>query len=525
MSAIPYRSLQISLAAALCALLAACSTPAPQNSQQVPLPPVTNALAQSGARADLLINRLSFGANAASYQQITAMGPDRYLDQQLRMRSSQLPAAIQTQIDALTISQTPFETLVRQMEAQRIESERQKGTDDTLRKTYQQEMNRLAREAASRNLLRAVYSSSQLQEQMTWLWMNHFSIFSGKHNIRAMIGDFEESAVRPNALGNFRDLLRATVYHPAMLRYLDNEYNAVNKINENYARELLELHTLGVNGGYTQKDVQELARVLTGVGVNIHPNPDAPKLRPEAARLYVRKGLFEFNPQRHDFGDKLILGKVIRGRGLAEVDEVIDMLCTQPATARFVSKKLAQFFVSDQPDEALISKMSAAFLQSDGSIPYTLRSMFDSPEFARSLGQQFKDPLHYVVSALRLSYEGSTIVNTAPALNWLNMMGQPYYGHLTPDGYSLNASAWSSAGQMSTRFDLARIIGNGNPNLFRVDGQQATEKFQTPVLSGTPYLKTVLPFLSNDTRQALAQAKNSNEWNLLFLASPEMMHR
>ena len=511
------------LSVSLFCLLAACSTPPKQ--ETVILPPAGKVFAQSSVRTDLLLNRLSFGANYSSYQQVLAVGPDRYLDQQLRARHSIVPGPIQAQIDSLTISKIPAEALVRQMEAQRVESERQKGTDDTLRKAYQQEMNRLAREAASRSLLRAVYSTNQLQEQMTWFWMNHFSIFSGKHNIRAMIGDFEESAIRPNALGNFRELLRATVYHPAMLRYLDNEYNAVNKINENYARELLELHTLGVNGGYTQKDVQELARVLTGVGVNMQAHPEVPKLRPEAAKLFVRKGLFEFHPQRHDFGDKLILGHTIRGRGLAETDEVIDMLSRHPATARFVSTKLAQFFVSAQPSDALISTMSSAFLRSDGDIPYTLRTMFDSEEFIRSLGKQFKDPLHYVVSSLRLTYDGSNIVNTAPALNWLNMLGQPYFGRQTPDGYSLAESAWSSAGQMSTRFDLARILANGNANLFRAEGQNSAEKFQAPTLSNASCIKNMLPYLSNETRQALAQAKNTTEWNLLFLASPEMMHR
>jgi len=143
----------------------------------------------------------------------------------------------------------------------------------TAQQAYQQELSRLQREAATRHLLRALYSPHQVQEQMTWFWLNHFSVHQGKGNVRAMLGDYEENAIRAHALGNFRDLLGAVASHPAMLRYLDNDQNAAGRINENFARELLELHTLGVNGGYVQRDVQELARVLTGHGINASSTP------------------------------------------------------------------------------------------------------------------------------------------------------------------------------------------------------------------------------------------------------------
>ena len=160
--------------------------------------------------------------------------------------------------------------------------------------------------------------------------MNHFNVYQGKHNLRAMVGDYEERAIRPHALGKFRDLLAATAQHPAMLRYLDNDQNALHRQNENYARELLELHTLGVNGGYSQHDVQELARVLTGVGVNL--GAGTPRLRPELQSRYVRHGLFEFNPARHDEGEKQLLGQTVRASGLAELSEVLDRLSRQSAT-------------------------------------------------------------------------------------------------------------------------------------------------------------------------------------------------
>ena len=257
--------------------------------------------------------------------------------------------------------------------------------------------------------------------------------------------------------GRFRDLLGATVYHPAMLSYLDNYQNAAGHINENYARELMELHTLGVNGGYTQTDVQELARVLTGLGVNY--TADTPKVKPALEKQYVRRGLFEFNPNRHDYGDKHILGQTVKGRGLAEVDEMLDRLARHPATAHFVSRKLALYFVSDAPSAALVDHMAQTWAQTDGNIAAVLQTMFASPEFAHSLGHKFKDPVHYVVSSVRLAYGDKPILNAGPMLNWLNRMGEPLYGHQTPDGYGLTESAWASAGQLNTRFEIARAIG------------------------------------------------------------------
>ena len=514
--------------ATLLCLLSACSSSLLQqgatNNHIKELPPVGNNLTKANVTPNQLLNRLTFGSNFSSDQQLQTVNMDRYLDQQLRSRGSVVPNVIQAQISAMTISQTSLEDLIHKLEAQRIAADQQKGVDDSLNKQYQQELSRLQREAATRSLLRDIYSPNQLQEQMTWFWMNHFNIHSGKHNIRAMLGDFEENAIRPYALGNFRDLLRATAYHPAMLRYLDNEYNASGHINENYAREIMELHTMGVNSGYTQKDVQELARVLTGVGINLSGN--APKIKPELSKFYVRRGLFEFNPQRHDFGDKQFLGATIHGRGLNEMEEVFSMLTRQPATARYISKELATYFVSDNPSDALIQSMASSFLQSDGNIPITLRTMFDSQDFISSLGHKFKDPLHYVVSVVRLAYDGNSIVNTGPMLNWLNMMGQPFNGHQTPDGYSMQESAWASPGQMSVRFDIARSMAFGTPGLFKIDNQPApAEKPPAPALASSMYAKNMSNTFSKETRDALLQAKNPNEWNIFFLASPEMMRR
>ena len=238
---------------------------------------------------------------------------------------------------------------------------------------------------------------------MVWFWFNHFNVHQYKANIRIMVGDYEDRAIRPYAMGRFRDLLSATLRHPAMLRYLDNTDNAVGHLNENYAREIMELHTMGVGSGYTQPDVEELARILTGVGIDL--KPEDPKLKPEWQRQLVREGAFEFNPARHDYGDKMFLGHPIKGRGLAELDEALDILCRQPATAAHIAQKLATYFVADAPPASLVQRMAQTFQKSDGDITAVLSTMVHAPEFLASLktGTKFKDSVQYVLSAVRMA--------------------------------------------------------------------------------------------------------------------------
>jgi uncharacterized protein (DUF1800 family) len=307
-----------------------------------------------------------------------------------------------------------------------------------------------------------------------------------------------------------------------MLRYLDNEQNAANRINENYARELLELHTLGVGGGYSQRDVQELARVLTGLGVNL--TDSRPKLKPAQEAQYRRDGLMEFNPARHDFGDKTLLGITVKGRGEAELDQVLDLLARHPSTAHFVSRKLAQYFVADEPPPALVERMAERWQQSDGRIAEVLRAMVGSPEFEASLGRKFKDPTHYVVSAVRLAYADKVVLNTGPMLGWLYRLGQAPYNRQTPDGYALEESAWAGPGQMTTRFEIARSIGSGSAGLFKVEGE-AKDRPAFPQLAQPLYYEGIAPRLAAATQQALAQATSPQEWNTYLLASPDFMHR
>jgi uncharacterized protein (DUF1800 family) len=471
-------------------------------------------------------NRITWGATPGTVERMQTMGLRAYVEAQLHPGDAAgLPAEVQAQIDAMTIVQRPLVDLVQDMEQRRKDAEA--NTEDEAKKTakqaYQAEMNRLAREAAARHLLRALYSPHQVQEEMTWFWLNHFSVHQAKSNLRAMLGDYEETAIRPQALGKFRDLLGAVVQHPAMLRYLDNEQNAAGRINENFARELMELHTLGLDAGYTQHDVQELARVLTGVGVRLGSN--TPALRKELQAFYVRRGLFEFNPARHDFAAKELLGHPIRSRGLAELDEALDRLARNPATARFVCRKLLSYWLTDEPPQPLLQAMVQAFERSDGDIAKTLEVLFTSPDFSRTEQQKFKDPVRFVVSAVRLAYDEKPVRNVGPMLNWINRMGEPLYGRATPDGYSLQSAAWASPGQLSTRFEVAKAIASGSAGLFRTEGLPAQERAAFPQLANALYYQFIVKTLGPATLKALEQAASPQEWNTFLLSSPEMMRR
>ncbi|MED5618145.1 DUF1800 domain-containing protein [Ideonella sp. BN130291] len=505
------------------ALLPGCAAPpAPGGSGVSAAQPLRAATAPQDVA---WLNRLTWGASASSLAEWQRLGRERWLQAQLQPGPvAPLPAAVHARIDAMAISRTPLPELARSLEAQRkqLDSIADDAQKQAARQAYQQQLNGLAREAASRMLLRAIYSPQQLREQMTWFWFNHFNVHQGKHALRAAVGDYEEQ-LRTHALGRFRDLLRASALHPAMLLYLDNAQNAAGHLNENYARELLELHTLGVDGGYGQGDVQALARVLTGLGVRL--NDETPRVRPALQPSLWQQGLVLFHPGRHDFGDKQLLGETVRGTGMPEIGQVLDRLARHPSTARFVSRRIAQYFVADVPPPALVERMSRRFQQTDGDIAQVLRTMVDSPEFAASLGHQFKDPLHYVVSAVRLAYDDQPVLSTAPLLHWLNQLGETPYNHPTPDGYPLEQAAWAGPGQMNTRFEIARAIGAGSAGLFRAEGAPPPERLPPPQLASPLYREGIAPALAPATRQTLAQAGSPSEWNALLLASPEFMHR
>ena len=475
------------------------------------------------------LNRVTYGLDSVTLDRYRALGRKAYLEAQLRPTDEALPFQAQKAIDGMTISQKTAGQLLTEADTENHRINALPDGDDKAKskQALQETQDRVALEAAKRHLLRAIYSPAQLREQMVWFWQNHFSVFRYKGNVRWTVADYEENAIRPNAMGNFKDLLRATLRHPAMLVYLDNAQSAVNKINENYARELLELHTMGVNGGYTQQDVQELARILTGVGVNYGSTPT--KVKPEWQALVVRDGAFEFNPARHDFGDKVLLGHPITGQGFAEIDQALDLIVSQPATAHFVCQKLATAFVSDDPPPALVERMAQTFQRSRGDISSVLKIMFNAKEFNASLGTKFKDPMHYIVSALRLAYDaqtrvGKTFVNLKPASNMLNSLGEGLYSRLTPDGYGVREADWASAGQMSKRFEIAKWIGSSNAGLFDPDDGSPAQVTGFPQLSSRLYFDAIEPSLSSGARDALAKAATQWEWNAYLLSSPDFMY-
>jgi uncharacterized protein (DUF1800 family) len=505
---------------------AAPAPAAPASAQPAPAP-AKPAPAITLSPADLaLIDRVTWGANESTAAEFVALGRDRWLERQLHPGpKDRLPAAALAIINALPIATHPVTEIAwplaaQQRNANQIPDPEQK---KTLQQAFQQALNELGRQAATRSLLRDLYSADQLREKMTWFWFNHFNVHLPKSDIRETIGDYEEH-LRHNALGRFRDLLRATVTHPAMLRYLDNAENAKGRINENYAREIMELHTMGVGSGYTQEDVQELARILTGVGVNFQP-PDPNAQKPAPAPDHIRTGLFEFNPARHDYGVKHFLGHTIEGRGFPEVEQALDILARHPATATYVSRKIATYFLSDTPPDALVARMAQSFRTTDGDIVSVLLVMFKSPEFAGSLSAKakYKDPMQFVLSAVRLAYDTKVILNAQPVIGWLNRLAQGLYNHPTPDGYPMTAAAWNSPGQMATRFEIARQIGSNAGGLFRAPPPDTAERPAFPQIASAFYFNAVQPTLSQATRAALDQAGSPQEWNTLFLSSPEFM--
>lgn len=493
-----------------------------------------------------LLNRVTYGVNEASVLEYKKLGFKRYVDEQLRyVGDAALPAEVSARIDSMDITRLqPNEIIIERHQAEQA----LKGAADadmraSLQKMLNQRGNEFAFQAAERRILRALYSHNQMQELLTWFWFNHFTVFQHKGYINLLLADYEEHAIRPHVLGKFRDLVMATLTHPAMLVYLDNAQNAAGAVNENYARELMELHTLGVNGGYTQTDVQELARILSGVGVDFSGKGCANGLTTLPDMGSASAGaLFCFNPKRHDAGEKTFLGVTFpAGGGAAEVVRAIDLLVQNPATAHFISQKLARYFLSDDPPEQVVNDMAQIFEKTDGDIALTLKTLFHSSAFrsGRDLENKFKDPVQYVLSSVRLLYGEQPIQDVRPIVNWINRLGEPFYAHLTPDGYGLREKDWLSADQMAKRLEIARGVF-WNAGTFYVDEQTArtlegTDQKQLqalrkaaredhPVDSFGIY-DLMRPMLSQQTLGTLKKTLSLDEWNALLLSSPEFMYR
>src|SRR5499425_866520 len=386
-----------------------------------------------------LLNRTGFGPTRQEIQKINHMGMHAYLDEQLHPER---------------ISDASLEDKLAGLKTMRLTSRELTELYPPPKQAAQnpemirgQEMMQGPRvvivELQQMRLLRAVYSQRQLHEAMAGFWSNHFNIFAAKGADRWLSTSYDRDTTRPHALGRFKDLLRATAQSPAMLFYLDNWLSASPNslaarfapnnrrrgLNENYARELMELHTLGVDGGYTQKDVQEVARCFTGWTIR-KPNEE---------------GIFFYNPAQHDNGPKEVLGvKIPAGGGIGDGERVLDILASHPSTAKFIATKLARRFVGDNPPSAVIARASKVFLQTGGSITATLRSIIEGPEFLSPQNYQTKvrTPFEYVAATLRATNANTDA--TRPILDWIGRMGQPVYGRITPDGYPDRADKWLS---------------------------------------------------------------------------------
>jgi uncharacterized protein (DUF1800 family) len=352
----------------------------------------------------------------------------------------------------------------------------------------------VAEELVQAKLLRAVYSERQLEEVMTDFWFNHFNVFAGKGPERLFLTNYEQDVIRPHAMGKFEDLLVATAKSPAMLFYLDNwlsvgpnsmralgipdrpmrpygpygrprrfpppNPNAKRKansgLNENYGRELLELHTLSVNGGYSQRDVTEVAKVFTGWTIE-KPNDG---------------GSFKYEPRMHEPGPKFVLGHRIKPKGEDEGREVLHMLATSPQTAHFISLKLAQRFVSDDPPPALVDRMAKTFEKKKGDIREVLTTLFHSPEFwaDNTYRAKVKTPLEFVASAVRAT--GADVDDAMPLARQIANMGMPLYGAQPPTGYSMKAETWVSSSALLNRMNFALGLTAGKLRGVKVDMAQ-----------------------------------------------------
>jgi uncharacterized protein (DUF1800 family) len=468
------------------------------------------------------LGKIANGINSDTVAAYRQAGRDRFLEAQLSPGEAELPAQVTAQLAALRPADQDAAAAIDRIEAARRairESKADMAAPDA--QAARRDLDRDGNEAVSRavqtELLRSLYSPQQLREQMVWFWLNHFSVFQGKADVRWLAADYLEHAIRPHVFGRFEDLVRATLEHPAMLQFLDNAQNTAGHLNENYARELLELHTLGVGGGYSQRDVENLARILTGAGIHRAARNQARE--PEGM---VRSGAFEFDPKRHDFGPKVLLGQTIKSRGFNEIDEALDLITRQPACAHFISRELAVYFVDDNPPPALIERMAGTFQATHGDIAAVLRTLFTAPELAQGYGAKFKDPWRFVISAVRLAYDGRPIGDAHPIEGWVRTLGEVPFGRQTPDGYSLVSAGWASSGQMARRFDIARAIGAGAPGLFPgATGAPAATPGGFPQLASRLYFEAVEPSLTPTTRSTIAGATSQAEWNLLLLASPE----
>lgn len=421
----------------------------------------------------LALNRLTFGPRVEERARFVEIGLQAYLEEQLAYESI-------NDLDC-EILLSPFKTL--KMDANELE-----GISNQLFDNYDRE--KAPNELRQATLIRQLYSKRQLYEVMVEFWSDHFNIFIEKGNGFFLKTVDDREVIRKHALGSFRDLVWASAHSPAMLIYLDNQANEQSHPNENYARELMELHTLGVDGGYSQQDVMELARCLTGWNVKEH----------------FWLGEFVFKEDLHDTGEKKVLGLTIQPSGQSEAEQVIEQLDTHPSTARFICTKLARRFIADEPPQALIEKSAQTFLDTQGDIKAVLRViLLEGLPLAQP---KYKRPANFMLSALRML---NAETDAAGLHDYLLRMGQLYFNWPTPDGYPDRSAAWQ--GNLMPRWQFAfefirNEIKNTKHNLTALLDVSSTGMLQddvdalTSLLLGAPLERVVRDELIASVRSA-----------------------
>src|SRR5688572_19904016 len=472
-----------------------------------------------------VLNRLGFGARPGDVERVKALGLENYINQQLNPEKIADTVAENKVKDLNVLNMTTAELyekypqpgqLLRQLQqrgmlpedlaearenrvkgganstsgempkndsmpaeppANPLQNEKyRKVVEEYYRENGLQRPQRIIGELQASRILRAVYSERQLHEVMVDFWTNHFNVFAGKGADRWLLPAYDRDTIRPNAMGKFSTLLQATAQSPAMLFYLDNfqsvSPNAMQRprapqqqrrrgINENYARELMELHTLGVDGGYTQKDVQEVARSFTGWTI-FQPRGGAAAVNAmmgEAGRRNA--GTFFFNARTHDDGEKTVLGhKIPAGGGIKDGLTVLEILARHPSTAKFIATKLVRYFVADNAPPALVERVAATYTKTDGDIREMLKTIFFSDEFnsKEAYRAKIKRPFELVISAIRTL---GADTNGGPGTHqWLARMGEPLYGFQTPNGYSDAAESWVNTGGLLERMNFGLALAS-----------------------------------------------------------------
>ena len=584
--------LRFSLVVLCCSALLAV---APANAD-LQLPYKAEGLSKEQAAAYLL-ERFAFGARPGEVEKVAQMGPEKWLAQQLAgnlpdaeldKRLEAFPALKMTQFEMseVYVSNGPIRRILQKEGAvdptkmsrkemnQKISAYRKEHGLRAYNALYNQELK-------GQKVLRAVYSENQLVEVLTDFWFNHFNVTTRDGGARGRTLSYERDAIRPNVLGNFRTILGATAKHPAMLHYLDNADSRMaptsqrnqprrkqevasgemgmdsgmdggmmgapakaqpppkNRrkygLNENYARELMELHTLGVDGGYTQQDVTEVARVLTGWAAMPYKNArkNLEKQIAKGSNNLVREGEFVFRKSWHDQKAKVVLGEKFSARGgIEEGERVLDMLSQHPSTARFISTKLARRFINDNPPEALVKRMARTFSETDGDIAAVMATLAQSREFWTEAKKRskMKSPLELVVSSLRALE--ADVKNSQPMMSWFDRMGEPLYGYVPPTGFPDYAESWANAGTLLARMNFGIHLATGKirgielKRLSRDSGDLTTDE------ALAVYGKLLLPAqdtsaIASEVKETIPDDAKRKEVQVIsmLLGSPEFQYR